>query len=162
MHAARNGRGNRLIGVPESARRLVRQSRTAHKSKLFQSFRALHAATLARCALVYNGIRDGATLIQSADDVIEVLSDFHGAPHLRLREIFAAAPDLDDAVEDGLVEIGQLDIAALLTTAPVAVDDLIRLSSGSPGAVQMALLELELAGRLTRHAGGRVSLDTGG
>ena len=46
----------------------------------------------------------------------------------------------------------------LLTTAPVAVDELIRQSGTSASAVQMALLELEIAGRLTRHAGGRVSL----
>ncbi|WP_295631340.1 DNA-processing protein DprA [Novosphingobium sp.] len=107
-------------------------------------------------------IRDGATLVQSAEDVIEVLSDFHGAPQLRLRETFAATPELVDAAEDNLVDVGPIDIAALLTTAPVTVDDLIRLSGGSPGAVQMALLELELAGRLARHAGGRVSLDAGG
>ena len=104
-------------------------------------------------------IRDGATLVQSAEDVIEVLSDFHGVPHLRLREPAADAPDMDDLAEDGLAEIGVADIATLLTTAPVAVDDLIRLSGAAPGAVQMALLELELAGRLVRHAGGRVSLD---
>ena len=50
------------------------------------------------------------------------------------------------------------DVAGLLTMAPVAVDELIRQSGESPAAVQLALLELELAGRLVRHAGGRVSL----
>jgi DNA processing protein len=40
----------------------------------------------------------------------------------------------------------------------VPVDEVIRLSGAPPAAVQMALLELELAGRLERHAGGRVSL----
>ncbi|MBP6555140.1 MAG: DNA-protecting protein DprA, partial [Novosphingobium sp.] len=49
-------------------------------------------------------------------------------------------------------------LAGLLTMAPVAVDELIRQSGESPAAVQLALLELELAGRLVRHAGGRVSL----
>lgn len=98
-------------------------------------------------------IRDGATLVQSAEDVIEALSDFHGAPQLRLREPVADALDPIEPDCDA-----PADIAALLTTAPVAVDDLIRVSGGSPGAVQMALLELELAGRLTRHAGGRVSV----
>ena len=49
------------------------------------------------------------------------------------------------------------DIAALLTTAPVAVDELIRQSGASGAAVQLALLELELGGGLVRHAGGRVS-----
>jgi DNA processing protein len=40
----------------------------------------------------------------------------------------------------------------------VSVDELVRQSGDSAGAVQLALLELELAGRLTRHSGGRVSL----
>jgi len=42
--------------------------------------------------------------------------------------------------------------------APVAVDELIRQSGEGAAAVQMALLELEIAGRLQRHAGGRVSV----
>ncbi|GGB25295.1 hypothetical protein GCM10011380_13580 [Sphingomonas metalli] len=49
-------------------------------------------------------------------------------------------------------------IAALLGPVPVAVDEIVRQSQASPAAVQMVLLELELAGRLERHAGGRVSL----
>jgi DNA processing protein len=53
------------------------------------------------------------------------------------------------------------DIAALLTTAPVGVDDLVRQSGANAGSVHLALLELEIAGRLVRHAGGRVSLDRG-
>ena len=43
-------------------------------------------------------------------------------------------------------------------TAPVGVDELIRQSGEGPAAVQLALLELELAGKLVRHAAGRVSL----
>jgi DNA processing protein len=35
---------------------------------------------------------------------------------------------------------------------------LVRLSGLASGIVQMVLLELDLAGRLDRHAGGRVSL----
>jgi DNA processing protein len=89
-----------------------------------------------------------------------VLSDFHGAPHLRLRETFVAALEMEGATDEAANDAGSVDIAGLLTTAPVGVDDLIRLSGGSPGAVQMALLELELAGRLARHAGGRVSLES--
>ena len=71
---------------------------------------------------------------------------------LELRESaepYILPDDLDDA---------PADVAALLTTAPVAVDELIRQSGESPAAVQLALLELELAGKLVRHAGGRVGL----
>jgi DNA processing protein len=49
-------------------------------------------------------------------------------------------------------------IEELLGPSPVPVDEIIRLSGASSGAVQMALLELDLAGRLDRHAGGKVSL----
>jgi len=38
------------------------------------------------------------------------------------------------------------------------VDELIRQSGCAPAVVQTVLLELELAGRLERHAGARVSL----
>lgn len=47
-----------------------------------------------------------------------------------------------------------------LGPSPVPVEDIIRLSGASTGAVQMALLELDNAGRLDRHAGGKVSLRT--
>ena len=41
---------------------------------------------------------------------------------------------------------------------PVPVDELIRRCQFSPAVVMAVLLELELAGRLERHAGNRVSL----
>jgi DNA processing protein len=40
----------------------------------------------------------------------------------------------------------------------VPVDELVRLSGLASGAVALVLLELDLAGRLDRHAGGKVSL----
>lgn len=97
-------------------------------------------------------IRDGAVLVQSPDDVIELLSGFDGQPRALLREPAAVHIPANDAGEE------PADIAALLTTAPVAVDELIRQSGEGAAAVQLALLELEIAGRLQRHAGGRVSL----
>ncbi|EJU13823.1 DNA processing protein DprA [Sphingomonas sp. LH128] len=99
-------------------------------------------------------IRDGATLVQAAQDVIEELTDFSGAVPTSLRE----APR--DWVEEvpSAAAANPADVAGLLTTAPVAVDELIRQSGASAAAVQLALLELELDGRLARHAGGRVSL----
>lgn len=98
-------------------------------------------------------IREGAVLVQTAADVIELLSGFDGSPRPCLREparLFdggAIEPDASPA-----------DVAGLLTTAPIAVDELIRQSGESAASVQLALLELELAGRLVRHAGGRVSV----
>jgi len=98
-------------------------------------------------------IREGAVLVQSAEDVIELVTGFAGNPRSCFRE---SAPRFEPLPDD----LGEspADVAGLLTTAPVAVDELIRQSGESPAAVQLALLELELAGRLVRHAAGRVSL----
>ena len=41
---------------------------------------------------------------------------------------------------------------------PVGVDEIIRHTGLHPAQVFMILLELDLAGRLERHAGGAVSL----
>ncbi len=98
-------------------------------------------------------IREGAVLVQSAADVIELLSHFDGTPRSSFREATAPYFAADEELGDD-----PADVAALLTTAPVAVDELIRQSGASAPAVQLALLELELAGRLVRHAAGRVSL----
>lgn len=98
-------------------------------------------------------IREGAVLVQSAADVIELLSGFDGAPRSTFREPVVGWAALPDELGDS-----PADIASLLTIAPVPVDELIRQSSAGAAAVQLALLELELAGRLVRHAGGRVSL----
>ncbi len=98
-------------------------------------------------------IREGAVLVQSAEDVVELLSGFDGQPRSRVRE---GADDF--AFHEADEEMPAGDIAAILSNAPVSVDELVRQTGTTPGAVQMALLELEIAGRLERHAGGRVSL----
>jgi DNA processing protein len=97
-------------------------------------------------------IRDGAVLVQTPEDVIELLSGFDGSPRSTFREAPPAYAAFDELSDE------PADLAALLTTAPVAVDEIIRQSGESTAAVQLALLELEIAGRLLRHAGGRVSL----
>lgn len=99
-------------------------------------------------------IREGGVLVQSPEDVIELLSGFDGNPRSTFRE--ASGLPWEPAVD--LSEAEPAELADWLTTAPMAVDELIRQSGEGAAAVQLALLELELAGRLERHAGGRVSL----
>jgi DNA processing protein len=99
-------------------------------------------------------IRDGAVLVQTPEDVIELLQGFTGTPRSSFRE---AAPQHWPA-DDELAAAEPAEIGTLLTSAPVSVDELVRQSGDSAGAVQLALLELEIAGKLIRHAGGRVSL----
>ena len=93
-------------------------------------------------------------LIQSAADVLECISNFHGkvACPMRTSE-FRPAPVFIETEPD-IVPL----IEGLLGPSPVPVDEIVRLSGAEPGAVQLALLELDLAGRLDRHAGNKVSM----
>ena len=97
-------------------------------------------------------IRDGAILIQHADDVLEALGPIDrravGVAEERAEAPVAPPPD----------ERASEEILSLLGPVAVAVDELVRQSGLSAAQVQLALLELDLAGRLDRHAGGRVSL----
>jgi DNA processing protein len=102
-------------------------------------------------------LRQGATLVTSAADVIEVLTPILGRPELPspVREpspgdAQSEPPGADDALRER--------IANLLSPTPIAIDDLARAAQAPAGAVQIVLLELELAGRLERHGGGMVSL----
>ncbi|WP_114522095.1 DNA-processing protein DprA [Altererythrobacter sp. ZODW24] len=99
-------------------------------------------------------IRDGAVLVQSPEDVIELLSGFEGQPRSTFREVEGAGYDPGEDFADA----EPADLASLLTTAPIGVDELIRQSDAGAASVQMALLELEISGQLVRHAAGRVSL----
>lgn len=106
-------------------------------------------------------IRDGAILVQRPEDVAELLEGFTGAPRSTFRVNEPGEP-FDyaalRAMEWGEARADQsADIASLLTKAPVSVDELVRQTGASPAEVHMALLELELAGELERHAGGAVS-----
>ena len=112
-------------------------------------------------------IRDGAVLVQSADDVAELLRGFDGGARLASAARLAAGADLFATVDETAPEMIDeaapapslaRDIATLLGPAPVSIDELVRQSAAPASEVQMALIEMELAGRLTRHAGGKVSL----
>jgi DNA processing protein len=98
-------------------------------------------------------IREGATLIQNADDVMEAINPLRIRP-FRSPERGYAAPDASAEAE----ERDRQAVLNLLNATPVPVDEVIRQSGLPPAVVHTVLLELELAGRLERHAGGKASL----
>ena len=98
-------------------------------------------------------IREGATLVQSADDVLEAISPARIRP-FRQPERDYAKPEVAVEADDE----ARKAVTRMLNGTPVPVNELIRQSGLPPAVVQTVLLELELAGRLERHAGGRVSL----
>lgn len=103
-----------------------------------------------------NGLlKDGATLVTEAADVLEALAPLVGGqPYVptKLEEPpdFTATPPPVDSDRARVIEA--------LGPVPVEVDELIRHTGLHPAQIFMILLELDLAGRLERHSGGRVSL----
>ena len=95
-------------------------------------------------------IRDGATLVQNARDVLEALQPSTVARVAEPPEPFVPASEPGEAQRDYILD--------LLGPVAVGVDELVRQSGAAPQDVQLVLLELDLAGKLERHAGGRVSL----
>ena len=109
-------------------------------------------ATVKRRATVACFIRDGATLVQNAADVVEAIRPFGSIARVASPVTPFELPAIDAGSDErGLVE-------QLLGPSPVPVDEIVRLSQLPNGIVQLVLLELDLAGRLDRHAGGKVSM----
>jgi DNA processing protein len=97
-------------------------------------------------------IREGATLVQNAEDVLEAIQPIHPGALREGKSGYDSTPPPD------LGESERQAVLDLLSATPVPVDELIRQSGQPSAAVQAVLLELELAGRLERHAGGKASL----
>ena len=98
-------------------------------------------------------LREGATLVQSAEDVVEVLRPLMTQEFREPGGSMFLAGDAEHGDERLRRQIEEL-----LGPTPVEVDELVRQSGAPAGAVLSVLLELELAGRLGRDAGNRVSL----
>lgn len=94
-------------------------------------------------------IKQGATLIESAADVIEALGE--AAPPLRPHSI---GPLFADSDAEPMAPSLPKKIAALLSPTPIHVNDLARLVEAPMGAVAAALTELELSGRAASLPGG--------
>ena len=115
--------------------------------------------------------REGAELARSAEDIIEVVRPIAAKEPVAVQRV--STPSVQQpkplpvsltqhvqpktsrvTAEDDLPDI----LFSMLGPAPTSVDDLVRESGEAASKVQAALLELELAGRIERGAGGVVSI----
>jgi DNA processing protein len=96
-------------------------------------------------------IREGATLVQNAAEIAELIRPLDD--RIVRRSVIPAAPALDDGGETD-----RRAVIDLMGMTYVSVDELVRQSGSSQSVVQMVLLEIELAGKLERGAGGKVRL----
>ena len=102
-------------------------------------------------------LREGAILVESAQDILDVLNQAFHTPlsepypldFMGQKQVTTDPSSIDDA---------RVHLQKTLGPTPIPVDELIRISQFSPAVMATALLELELAGRLERHPGNKVSL----
>jgi DNA processing protein len=85
-------------------------------------------------------LRQGAAVCEGAEDVLRAIEQIRGfaAPPVRY-DGAEASPEPSDALREALF--------ALLSPAPVSIDELTRLTAAPAGQVSAALVELALAGR---------------
>ncbi|MCW8916285.1 MAG: DNA-processing protein DprA [Magnetovibrio sp.] len=102
-------------------------------------------------------IKDGANLIQNAEDILDVLNPILSSP-LREPKPLEFQHKNPTKIDDIELNSAREVIKEMLSPSPVTVDEIVRSCQFSPAAVSLVLLELELAGRLERHPGNRVSL----
>ena len=107
-------------------------------------------------------IREGATLVRNADDVMEILMDFSGnslrEPPTAVINFIPHLQEVQNKDNEEAPEIRQEKILSHLSFTPISVDELLRACHLTISALQTTLLELELAGRVKRMPGNRISL----
>ena len=112
-------------------------------------------------------IKDGAVLVESADDIRAAIDPIlvrqtRRLPTARQDKFGLATPSRPALPAASRAPIDGDDLSdrvmSCLGPEPLAVDDLVRQCQATSAEVHETLLELELEGRLERHGGNRVSL----
>jgi len=101
-------------------------------------------------------IRQGAHLIESAEDVIAVLETLRGLDLEEPGESFASAPFDANRVEEDIAK-AKRQVVDLLSPTPTPRDDIIRASGLPVPLVTAALMEMELAGDAIVEPDGKIS-----
>ena len=113
-----------------------------------------------RCHGTNRLIKDGATLVTEAADILDALSPMM-EPRFDLTHVAR------DGTEDQPISQGaghhagdkeRAILAEALGPSPVETDDIIRHTGLPASTVYLLLLELDIAGKLNRHSGGRISM----
>ena len=165
-----NEQGREVFAVPgspldpraEGANDLLRQGATicTRASDVIDALAPLIEKGLVRQPRLFE---EEESLTPAAEHLGDELDLFGTQP----APLTTAGRELDEplparAYADGGTRPDAADIARrveqLLGPSPVSVDEIVRTSGAPPGEVQVALLDLELAGRIERHGGNLVSL----
>jgi DNA processing protein len=110
-------------------------------------------------------IKSGATLVTTAEDILDVLAPIAGFSETTARMFDDRPPAADDTASPASAVTGERDVVdddrgrvwAALGAAPIDLDSLVRATGLPNRLVQIVLLDLDLAGRLIRPGPGLVA-----
>jgi DNA processing protein len=113
-----------------------------------------------RCRGANHLIRQGAPLVEEAGQILESLDGLSVLPSAYPAQPAALmeTPQQAEKIDENDEEAARRAILSQLGPSPVGVDELLRQCQCSAPVMGLVLLELDLAGRLERHPGNRVSL----
>lgn len=101
-------------------------------------------------------IKQGATMIESARDILNNLAPMGELPLAEDDSQFSEPPSILPSAE--ILDEARSAINSALSPSPARLEDILQATGLTPHLLMVVLLELELAGRLERHPGARVSL----
>lgn len=110
-------------------------------------------------------IKDGALLLESAEDIIANILPFDSHQKTNIKKSLAdfATNDNNFRVQNVSDEVTITDsdrrkVIDLLSSTPVSIENIIDETQMPIAIIYTICLELELAGRISRHPGGKISL----
>lgn len=104
-------------------------------------------------------IKDGAVLVENAEDILEVLQLNNQKQIIQYVDNLQKNADIPQISQPDAVLSGEkAPLLEYINREGVYVDELIRTSGLSASEVSLELLELELSGRIERQAGNKVAL----
>lgn len=110
-------------------------------------------------------IKDGAYLLESAEDIVENISSFTSPKQTNVKKSLADSAINDNnfkvqtAKDEAIIrESDRKKVTELLSSTPISIESIVNESKMSITTIYTICLELELAGRISRHPGGKISL----
>jgi DNA processing protein len=107
-------------------------------------------------------LKSGATLVTEPDDLLSALAPLTGTHAPGQYEEPETEQAAESAPYEPLSDSDRDRVIAALGAAPIDIDTLVRGTGLEIRQVQVALIELALAGRIERHGNGFVSLSLDG
>lgn len=113
-----------------------------------------------RCHGTNRLLKDGATMVETVRDILGNLTPLGELPLAEQQSLnFHEAPVT--SLDEQMLERARAAIVESLGASPTMTDDILAATGVTPHVLMAVLLELELAGRLERHAGSKVALRMG-